>query len=153
MAATIDAVLRFGMIASLLLMSSAAGLCRAAAPPQRDAPRPRQEQQLAQQQDTAQRQSTETAAERSYQTCLSSAEAARDASRAAACKQLAEKTQQDRADCLTKLNLPQTYCDTSYPPRDGSPNCTLPDQIATVFNASLQQARYRCLREREAAQP
>ena len=122
---------KFGMIVAVLLASSGAGFL------------------LAQQRDWEQSQSAEKAAETPYQACLSSASATHDASWAAACKRLAEKTQQDRADCLSKLNLPKTYCNASYPPRDGSANCTLPDEIATLLDAALAQARYGCVRQRE----
>ena len=129
-----DAFHKFGMIVAVLLASSGAGFL------------------LAQQRDLQQPQSAEKAAEIPYQACLSSASATHDASWAAACKRLAEKTQQDRADCLSKLNLPKTYCDASYPPRGASANCTLPDEIATVLDAALAQARYGCVRAREGAE-
>jgi hypothetical protein len=59
---------------------------------------------------------------------------------------VAEQTDSDRANCLSKLNLPKIYCDASYAPRDPSANCTLPDQIGSVIDAELAHARFRCAR-------
>jgi hypothetical protein len=81
-----------------------------------------------------------------YQVCVTGAVAMHDAARTAECKQLAERTDSDRANCLSKLNLPRIYCDASYPPRDPSANCTLPDQIGSVIDAELAHARFRCAR-------
>jgi hypothetical protein len=92
-----------------------------------------------------------SSAETAYRACISAATAIRDSSWAARCKSLADKTTQDRADCLSKLNLPEAYCGASYPPRDGSPHCALPDTIASVINAALVRAKYHCVRQREAA--
>ncbi len=93
----------------------------------------------------------ESAAQTAYEACVNNATAVHDTSHAAECKRLAEQTEQDRADCLGKLKLPPTYCDASYPARDGSPNCTLPAENATVIDAELERARYRCARESQAA--
>jgi len=94
----------------------------------------------------------ESAAQTAYEACVNNARAVYDTSHAAECKRLAEQTGQDRADCLGKLKLPPTYCDLSYPARDDSPNCTLPAENATVIDAALERARYRCARENQAAQ-
>jgi hypothetical protein len=51
------------------------------------------------------------------------------------------------------LNLSKAYCEASYPARDGSAHCALPDALATVIDAALARSRNRCLREREAAAP
>lgn len=91
----------------------------------------------------------QTAADRHYQACLASAGTAHDTARAAECKRLADQTDTDRANCLDKLKLPKIYCDASYAPRDSSPTCTLPDQAATVLDAELAHARFRCARERK----
>jgi hypothetical protein len=88
----------------------------------------------------------QTAADGQYQTCLASAGAAHDTARAAECKRLADQTDTDRANCLDKLKLPKIYCDASYAPRDASPTCTLPDQAATILDAELARARFRCAR-------
>jgi hypothetical protein len=81
-----------------------------------------------------------------YQACLAAAVATHDGARAAECKRLAEQTDTDRANCLTKLNLPKIYCDASYAPRDSTAACTLPDQIGSVIDAELSHARFRCAR-------
>ncbi len=89
----------------------------------------------------------EAVADSAYETCINNATAVHDASHTAECKRLAEQTERDRADCLGVLKLPPTYCDVSYPPRDGSPNCTLPAENATAIDATLERTRYRCARE------
>jgi hypothetical protein len=91
----------------------------------------------------------QSAADRQYQACLANAGTAHDTARAAECKRLADKTDTDRANCLDKLKLPKIYCDASYAPRDSSPTCALPDQAATVLDAELAHARFRCARERK----
>jgi hypothetical protein len=116
-----------------------------------------QQRLLAQQQEqeqraAAQRQAAKAAAQAAYQACLTSAAATRNASQAAECKRLADKTAADRADCLGKLKLPQAYCGASYPARDAAPDCTLPAEIATVLDAAVERARYRCERESKAAE-
>jgi hypothetical protein len=168
LAIRIGAVFKLGMIASLLLLAAAgAGYYVLVYLPQRDAhylrkfekaladaaKRAAQLRVLAQQQELDQRLSAEeAAAETSYQGCLGSAAAVHDASWAAECKHLAEKTEQDRAECLSKLNLSKAYCEASYASRDASPKCTLPDEIASVLDADLERARFRCVRERKAAE-
>lgn len=168
LATKIDAFFKLGGIVVMLLASAGVGSHYARSVPQRNAQLDNAQrletaradadhravpmQLLAQQQEQEQRPSpANAAAEIRYQACLSSASASHDASWAAECKRLAEQTEQDRANCLVKLDLPKTYCDASYARRDASANCRLPDEIATVLNAALQQARYRCAREREAA--
>ena len=81
-----------------------------------------------------------------YQACVADAGTTHDAARAAECKRLAEQTDSNRANCLSKLNLPKIYCDASYAPRDPSANCTLPDEIGSVIDAELARARFRCAR-------
>jgi hypothetical protein len=107
---------------------------------------------LAQQQDTEPRQASPQAAALRYQACLAAATAAHAAAWAAECKRLAQKVREDSTNCLTVLKLPQAYCDSAYKDRDAAPNCRLPDQYATVIDADLQRAEYRCQREREAAE-
>ncbi len=132
--AKIGALLRLGVIAALL--AAFAGGYKLS---------------FAQQQDQQPVPAAKAAAEVRYQACVSGAAATHDAAWAAECKRLADQTEQDRANCLSKLNLPKAYCDASYAARDASANCTLPDQIASVLDAALEQARYRCVREREGA--
>ena len=136
MAARIGALLKLGIAAALLAASGGKyGLL------------------LAQQQDGPLPSATKAAADSGFQACVSAAAALHDAAWTAECKRLADQTEQDRANCLSKLNLPKAYCDASYAARDASANCMLPDQIASVLDAALEQARYRCVREREAARP
>ena len=111
-----------------------------------------QQEQEQEQRAAAQRQAAQAAAQAAYQACLTGAAATRDASQAAECKRLADKTAADRADCLGKLKLPQVYCEASYPARDAAPDCTLPAEIATVLDAAVERARYRCERESKAAE-
>jgi hypothetical protein len=96
-------------------------------------------------------QAPPTTASAAYRACVDQAAAVHDAAHAAACKRFAETTEQNRAECTDALKLPLTYCNASYPPRDGSANCVLPDQLATIIDAALEQARYRCARENAAA--
>ena len=128
MALRIGAALIVGLCASLPLACAGGGYGRAAEESQ--APPP-------------------SAADRQYQACLASAGTVNDAARAAECKRLADQTDNDRANCLNKLNLPKIYCDASYAPRDPAATCTLPDQVATVLDAELAHARFRCARERK----
>jgi hypothetical protein len=81
-----------------------------------------------------------------YQGCLAGAVTSRDKAYAAECKRLAEQTDSDRANCLAKLNLPKIYCDASYAQRDPTPACALPDKVASVIEAELARARFRCAR-------
>lgn len=90
---------------------------------------------------------TRAAAEGALQACLNGAATIHDQAHAAACKQLADQTQKDHDDCRQKLKLPPAYCDASYSARDASPACTLPDEVATVIDAALAQARNRCVRD------
>jgi hypothetical protein len=96
--------------------------------------------------DAAEAETPASAPDSRYQACLAGAGDMHDAARAAECKRVAERTDSDRANCLSKLNLPRIYCDASYPPRDPSATCTLPDQIGSVIDAELAHARFRCAR-------
>jgi hypothetical protein len=87
-----------------------------------------------------------------YQACLAGAVAIHDKAHTAECKRLAEQTESDRANCLTKLNLPKIYCDASYAPRDPTAACTLPDEAASVIDAELSSARLRCARALEGGE-
>ena len=93
----------------------------------------------------------QAAAPAGYQACVGTATAAHDASWAAECKRVNERDRTDYDNCLGKLKLPKTYCDSSYTIHDVSPNCTLPPAIATVLDADLERARYRCLKDSNAA--
>jgi hypothetical protein len=174
LAARIGAGFRLGVAAALLLLLAVAGggYYYAVYAPPVAAPdnaraleqaraealkRVAQQRLLAQQQEqeqraAAQREAAKAAAQAAYQACLTGAAATRDASQAAECKRLADKTAADRANCLGKLKLPQAYCGASYPARDAAPNCTLPAEIATVLDAAVERARYRCERESKAAE-
>lgn len=136
------AFLKFSVIASLLLTVGSAD-----AQTRLEQARLAADQQPAEQSQPA---GPATAVER-YQACLKNAGANHDASWAAECKRIGEKDSQDYANCISKLNLPKSYCDASYTLHDGSPNCTLPTSIASVLDADLEQARYRCLQDKAAA--
>ncbi len=167
MAAKIGGLLKLGIV-TVLLVAPAGGHDYAGYVPQPNAEpgdaqslaqvraaaatRAAQLRSLAQQQDQQPLPSrVKAAADIRYQACVSDAGAEHDASWAAECKRVLEKTEQDRANCLSKLNLSKTYCDASYATRDASPHCSLPDAIASVLDAALEQARYRCVREGKAA--
>jgi hypothetical protein len=160
-----SAIFTLGVIASLLVAAAGTGYYYGVYVPDRE-----REREAAQQLDQAradaawraarlaaeheaQRRlaSQQGAAETTYQACLGSAGAAHESSWAAQCQRLADESARDRADCLSKLNLSKAYCEASYPARDGSAHCALPDALATVIDAALARSRNRCLREREAA--
>lgn len=108
---------------------------------------------LAQQQDAGERQAAQNAAAQArFQSCLGAATAAHDSAWAAECKRRADDIRRNHDDCLAKLKLPQTYCDTTYVIGDEPPKCALPGEIASVIDADLERARNRCLRESQAAQ-
>lgn len=170
MAGRTGMIFKFGAMLAVALAAAGAGYYYAVYLPRRDAAlanermlakaradadaRAAQARLAAQQLAQAERQALQkAAAEQRYQTCLNAAAAAHDASWADDCKSLAGKVAADHADCLDKLKLPKTYCDSSYPPRDGSPNCTLPGAIGNVLDADLARARDRCLQESKAAAP
>ena len=96
-------------------------------------------------------QQKESIAPDGYRACVGAASATHDASWAAECKRVNERDRTDYGNCLDKLKLPKTYCDSSYVIHDPSPTCTLPPAIATVLDAALERARYRCLNESNAA--
>ena len=96
--------------------------------------------------NAAEAETPPSAPDSQYQACLAGAGAIHDVAQAAECKRVAEQIDSDRANCLSKLNLPKIYCDASYAPRDPGANCTLPDQIGSVIDAELAHARFRCAR-------
>jgi hypothetical protein len=168
LAAGINALLKLGIIAALLVASSCVAYYYAVYLPGRDArlqqervlaqarateeKRAKQDQQAVEQKQAEQHQAEAKAgAETRYATCVDAAGAAHDATWAAECKRLADKAQQDHADCLAKSKLSQQYCDTAYRSRDGSSNCSLPLKVATELDGGLIKARNRCAQERKAA--
>jgi hypothetical protein len=175
LASKIDTALKLTIIASLLLAAFGVDYYYAIYLPGRDAAldgertmekmqayagrRAEQERQAAEQHELEQRQSTEkvatenakAAAATRLQACISNASAAHDASWAAECKRVAEKAEQDHANCVSQPNLPQGYCDAAYRLHDAAPNCTLPVAIATGLDANLDRARNRCLQDSKAA--
>jgi hypothetical protein len=167
LAGKIDAVVKITVVASLLMVSSAAGYYYTVHLPHRDAQlederqqektraearkRAEHERSVAQQKEAEHRQAmAKGTAERRYQTCLNSAGAAHATSWAAACKRLADKIAAQHADCLAKSKLSAGYCNAAYKTRDSSAHCTLPVAISTDLDGDLNTARKHCLREREA---
>jgi hypothetical protein len=165
---SINALLKMSIIASLLIGSSGVGYYYAIYLPRRDVQldeqhaqerariaaekRARQERFAAEQKESEQRQAAAKAgADTRYQSCVKTATASHDSSWAAECKHLAEKAKADHDECLTKSKLSRGYCDAAYRNRDNSPNCTLPQKIATDLDGDLNTARNRCQRERKAA--
>ena len=148
------AILTLGMIASLLVAAAGTGYCDGMDVPARDSER-QPTRQLDQAEQQAQRRlaSQQPAAETTYRACVAAAGAAHESSWAAQCQNLAEENAHDRTDCLSKLHLSDAYCDASYPVRDGSAHCALPEELATVIDAALARSRNRCQREQEAAAP
>lgn len=168
MAAKIDAALKLSVVASLLIAASGVAYYYALYLPGRDdridheraseillaygERRVEEERSAAQQRQLAERRAADqAAAEVRYQTCLDGAHTRHDRAWEAACKRLADHAERAHADCLTKKNLSQIYCDASYRALDGSATCTLPVEIATDIDGDLNTALNRCLRERNAA--
>ena len=168
MSAGINALLKLSVIAALLVASSGVAYYYAVYLPRRDAQLEQERafaqaravdekrarlQQLAFEQKQSEQHQAEmkAGAETRYQTCVDGAGSAHDTTWAAECKRLAEKAQQDHADCLAKSKLSQQYCDTAYRSRDGSSNCSLPLKVATELDGGLIKARNRCAQERKAA--
>jgi hypothetical protein len=168
LAAKIDALFKLGIVVSLLIASSGVAYYYVLYLPGRDARieqagasgrllaygqmRAKQERFVVERRQADQHQAVERAqASVRYETCLDSARVRHDAAWAATCKRLAERALRDHADCLTKSNLSQIYCDAAYRTRDGSANCTLPVEEATDLDGGLNAARNRCVRERNAA--
>jgi hypothetical protein len=167
-AAKIDAILKFGIVASLVIASSGVAYYYAMYMPGRDArfenaratdellaygrKRVEQVRSAVEEQQLERHEAAEKArAGVRYQSCLDSAVARHDASWAAACKRLAEHALQDHANCLAQPNLSRVYCDTAYRARDGSAHCPLPVEEAADLDGDLNATRVRCLRERDAA--
>ncbi len=163
-----NTLLKLSVIVSLLLASSGVGFYYGVYLPRRDTQlesehkqekvqaeaqkHAAQERSVAEHKKVEQRQAEmKASAEAHYQTCLNKANAGHETSWAAECKHLAEKARTDHAECLTKPKLPKGYCDASYRLRDASPNCVLPQKVATGLDGDLSQARNRCQRERRAA--
>ncbi len=111
----------------------------------------RVEQALAAGDQPAQQKQSAAPGPDGYQACVGTATASHDSSWAAECKRVNARDRADYDNCLDKLKLPKTYCDSSYTIHDPSPTCTLPPSIATVLDAALERARYRCLNESNAA--
>ncbi len=168
MAARIDTFLKVSVIAAVLLAASGVAYYYAVYLPRRDAARANaemleqarsaaakraeQERLLAQQQEVEKHQAqAQAAAQVRYRSCLKDAAATRAASQAAQCQAIVDKASADRDNCLNALKLPKAYCESAYAIRDGSPNCTLPTAVASVFDADLERARNRCLQESKAA--
>jgi hypothetical protein len=91
----------------------------------------------------------QAAATQRYQVCLSDAAAAHDASWTAECKRRSEKDRQDYDNCVSKLNLPKSYCDASYALHEAPSNCNLPASVGSVLDADLERARRRCELEKD----
>lgn len=158
MAGKIDILLKLSIAASVLFTSSSVGYYYLLYLPRRDAQldverafeRARADalqRMFSEQRALEERQSAEKAAALTrYQTCLSEANANYQAVRATACKRLGEQSRKDHDDCISK-NVGKNFCDVTYAIRDASPNCSLPREIATDFDADLEKARDRCLQE------
>jgi hypothetical protein len=164
LAGKIDILLKLCIAASVLLASSSVGYYYLLYLPRRDAQldverafeRARADalqRMFSEQRALEERQSAEkAAAQMRYQTCLNGANTNYQAVRAAACKRLGEQSRRDHDDCVSK-NLGKSFCDVTYAIRDASPNCTLPREISTDFDADADKARDRCLQENRAGLP
>ena len=85
--------------------------------------------------------------------CIEAAFLLHDARWAAACMALAEQDEWTHAACLddpaitANPQLGKDYCDRTFPVRDGSADCDLPDARAASLNALLRDAEEKCRAE------
>jgi hypothetical protein len=119
--------------------------------------RAEQEQLLLEQQASEQRALEQQAAEQRqlqekadrYQACLSHVTDSYNESRIAACNRLQEKVIKNHDSCI-KSGFREKVCDLAYVVRKPSPNCPLPQAIASNLDAEAEKARDRCLEENGA---
>jgi hypothetical protein len=157
LAGKIDAILKISIIASVLFASSSAGYYYLSYLPRRDArfePERALEQLLMEQQASEQRALEQQAAEQRqllenadrYQACLSRASQSYNDSRMAACNRLQEKVIKNHDTCI-RSGFREKVCNLAYVVREPSPNCTLPQAIASNLDDEAEKARDRCLKE------
>ena len=85
--------------------------------------------------------------------CAEAALLIHDVRWAASCMILAEQDEKKHAACskdpaiMGNPQLGQDYCDRTFPHRDGSAECTLPDERAASLHAILRDADRRCVAE------
>jgi len=103
------------------------------------------EQRALEQQAAEQRQLLEKADR--YQACLGHATDGYNESRIAACNRLQEKVIKDHDNCI-RLGFRKKVCDLAHVIREPSPNCTLPQAIASNLDADAEKARDRCLEDK-----
>jgi CHAT domain-containing protein len=170
LAGKIDAILKISIVASVLFASSSVGYYYLSYLPRRDArfeperaleqlrtaaqKRAEQEQLLSAQQASEQRALEQQAAEQRqslenadrYQACLSHASQSYNESRMAACNRLQEKVIKNHDTCI-RSGFREKVCNLAYVVREPSPNCALPQAIASNLDDEAEKARDRCLKE------
>ena len=170
LAGKIDAVLKLSIVASVLFASSSVGYYYLSYLPHRDArfeperaleqlrdaaqKRAKREQLLLEQQTSEQRALEQQAAEQRqslekadrYQTCLSHAADSYNESRISACNRLQERVIKNHDICI-RSGFREKVCDLAYVVREPSPNCALPQAIASNLDDEAEKARDRCLKE------
>jgi hypothetical protein len=170
LAGKIDAILKFSVVASVLLASSSVGYYYLVDLPHQDAQfepervlerlraavkkRAEQEQSLFEQKVSEQRAAEQKVVEERqaleranrYESCLSRATDNYNASRLAACNRPREKIIKDQDDCVN-LGFSRKVCAMAHVVREASPNCTLPRAVALALDADVEKARDRCLEE------
>jgi len=170
LAGKIDAILKFSVVASVLLASSSVGYYYLVDLPHRDAQfepervlerlraavkkRAEQEQLLFEQKVSEQRAADQKVVEERqalekanrYEACLSRATDNYNASRLAACNRPREKIIKDQDDCVN-LGFSRKVCAMAHVVREASPNCTLPRAVALALDADVEKARDRCLEQ------
>jgi hypothetical protein len=171
LAGKIDAILKLSIVASVLFASSSVGYYYLSYLPRRDArfeperaleglraaaqKRAEREQLLLEQQVSEQRALEQQAAEQRqllekadrYQACLTHVTDSYNESRIAACNRLQEKVIKNHDSCI-RSGFREKTCDLAYVVRKPSPNCTLPQAIASNLDADAGKARDRCLEDK-----
>jgi hypothetical protein len=172
-AAKNNAILKLGIVASVLLASSGVGYYYWVYLPQREvqfepqrvlerfraaaekrAERAEQELSLFEQKVSEQRAGEQKAAEERqalekanrYQTCLSHATDSYNTWRLAACNRSREKIIKDQDDCV-RLGFSRNVCAMAHVVPEASPNCRLPRTVALALDAEVEISRDRCQEE------
>jgi len=67
---------------------------------------------------------------------------------AAACKRIAVQATKDNTECISSMGLSKDVCDQTYPNRNASSTCTLPQATKAELAANLERALDGCVQEK-----
>lgn len=144
MANKLDAVLKIGTVAALLIAASGIGYYYGLYLPARDARLDAERRLAASEKDLHQAEALQR-----YQQCQQNAAKDYSDNWAAACQANAAITRKEFSNCLA-LGGSKTMCSASWGAGNSSPDCLLPGTRAKELNANLEQARNLCLKEYNA---